>query len=143
MKINYFAYGPNINHDFMKKNCPNAKPLGVGYIKDYALSFVGYAGNAIATIIQKPGSTVPVLVWEIEKDERALILNQTTLPLSYKSEEIKAQFNSETIKGFVYLPRNPLNSNVPDEKYFEIIKQGYEQNGLDSSVLYDALSCAT
>ena len=61
----YIAYGSNINLEQMKYRCPHSKIVGTSEIKDYELEFRG-----VATIVSSKGSTVPVLIWEL--DERDL-----------------------------------------------------------------------
>ena len=64
----YIAYGSNLSVGQMAYRCPDAKVIGTAVIKDYALLFKG-----CATIEQRKGKKVPVLIWEISpSDEKSL-----------------------------------------------------------------------
>ena len=66
----YIAYGSNLNLEQMAFRCPTAKVVGKSELKDYELLFRGGRRGAVATVEPKAGSTVPILVWEIQKQER-------------------------------------------------------------------------
>ena len=69
----YIAYGSNLNLGQMARRCPTARVIGKGEIKDHELLFRGGSLSAVATVEPKAGSSVPVLIWEIEpEDERNL-----------------------------------------------------------------------
>lgn len=67
----YIAYGSNLNLEQMAFRCPTAKVVGKSELKDYELLFRGGRRGAVATVEPKAGSTVPVLVWEIQKKDEA------------------------------------------------------------------------
>lgn len=72
MKRIYIAYGSNMNVGQMADRCPDSRLLGVSQIDGYALEFHG-GGGAVATIVPREDSRVPVVLWEIsERDERNL-----------------------------------------------------------------------
>ena len=71
----YIAYGSNLNLEQMAFRCPTAKVVGKSELKDYELLFRGGRRGAVATVEPKAGSTVPVLIWEIQnRDEASLDL---------------------------------------------------------------------
>ena len=58
----YIAYGSNINLKQMAYRCPHSKVVGTSEIKDYELEFRG-----VATIVPSKGTSVPVLIWELDE----------------------------------------------------------------------------
>ena len=133
-KKKYVAYGSNLNVCQMARRCPNATVFGIGKIKDYQLTFRG-----VATIVPEQGREVPVAVWEIdERDEKSLDIYDG-YPSFYRKETIAVEMeNGETIDGMVYI----MNSGIPhqpSQTYYEVIKQGYHDVGLDTKYLDEAL----
>lgn len=69
----YIAYGSNLNLAQMIARCPSASVYAKGVLNNWELVYRGSKANSHATIIRKQGSTVPVLVWEIQPtDEHRL-----------------------------------------------------------------------
>ena len=62
----YIAYGSNLNLVQMAARCPSARVYAKGVLNNWELVFRGAKRNSHATIERKSGSTVPVLVWEIQ-----------------------------------------------------------------------------
>lgn len=133
-KKKYVAYGSNLNVCQMARRCPNATVFGIGKIRDYQLTFRG-----VATIVPEQGRVVPVAVWEIdERDEQSLDIYEG-YPSFYRKETIPVEMvNGETIDGMVYI----MNSGIPHQPspyYYDVIKQGYHDVGLDTKYLDEAL----
>lgn len=130
----YIAYGSNLNIAQMKRRCPTAKLVGVSEIKDYELVFRG-----VATIEKKKGSRVPVGVWEIEEnDEKALDLYEG-YPRFYKKEDFNIDLDGEKIEAMAYVMTPGHRLGMPSDYYFNVIYQGYKDNGLDVNVLNEAV----
>lgn len=62
----YIAYGSNLNLAQMAARCPSASVYAKGVLNNWELVYRGRKTNSHATIIRKRGSTIPVLVWEIQ-----------------------------------------------------------------------------
>lgn len=67
----YIAYGSNLNLPQMALRCPTAEVVGKSELKDYELLFRGGRRGAVATVEPKEGSSVPVLLWKIRKQDEA------------------------------------------------------------------------
>ena len=69
----YIAYGSNLNVHQMRMRCPSARRIGTSELKGYELLFKGSKTGSYLTVEKKPGSSVPVGVWEVtQADEKAL-----------------------------------------------------------------------
>ncbi len=84
----------------MAYRCPHSKVVGTSEIKDYELEFRG-----VATIVPNKGARVPVLIWELELDERDLpTLNKYEgYPSFYRQEKMTFEMDGKTYEGMAYL----------------------------------------
>ena len=71
----YIAYGSNLSVGQMAYRCPDAKVIGTAVIEDYALLFKG-----CATIEQREGKKVPVLIWEISPVTKKTLTAMRAIP---------------------------------------------------------------
>lgn len=141
----YLAYGSNLNVEQMKRRCPTARPVGVGFIDGYELLFKGSKTGSYLTIEPKENSKVPVAVWEVTAgDERNLDLYEG-FPRFYYKKNCKIKFKetghsgkSRTVNAFVYIMHEDRPIGVPTMYYMETCEQGYKDFGMDEVTLWEA-----
>ena len=135
----YVAYGSNINVAQMERRCPTAEIVGTGWIDDHYLTFGGRTESAVATVKPRKGSKVPVLVWTVEeRDERSLDRYEG-FPHFYRKEMVPVRMDDgRNLDCMVYL-LNPKISGIPSEFYVDIIREGYQDVGLDEAYLDKAV----
>lgn len=129
----YLAYGSNINLEQMARRCPNSKVIGTAMIPDYELEFRG-----VATIVPKKGAEVPVLMWEIDQQDELNLNSYEGFPRLYRKEIFEMEVNGKMREGMAYL-MNYKGIAPPTSQYYNGIKKGYEDNGMDTKYLHDAL----
>ena len=129
----YLAYGSNINLEQMARRCPNSKVIGTAMIPDYELEFRG-----VATIVPKKGAEVPVLMWEIDQQDELNLNHYEGFPRLYRKEIFEMKVNGKIREGMAYLV-NYKGVAPPTAQYYNGIKKGYEDNGMDTKYLHDAL----
>lgn len=135
MKKYYLAYGSNLNVEQMKHRCPDAKPIGTAWIRDYQLLFKGSKTGSYLTIEKAEKSKVPVAVWEVsEADERRLDLYEGYPNFYYKKEmelPVKLHENGKTkpITAFVYIMHEERPLGIPSSYYVRTCVQGYRDFG--------------
>ena len=135
----YVAYGSNLNILQMKHRCPTAKLCGTGTVANYQLQFKGRPQSAFATISPKEGSSVPVAVWELQpRDERALDLYEG-YPSHYFKQDIPVRMDSKEVVGMAYIMDLKMDHGLPSLDYYQTVQEGYEDCGLDVSVLEQAV----
>lgn len=135
----YVAYGSNLNMQQMAYRCPSAQFVGAGTIEGYELQFKGSPRGAHATIAPKEGSCVPVGVWKIQpRDERRLDLYEG-FPCYYFKQQIPVQMEGKSIQGMVYIMDQRHDFGLPSRNYYETVREGYRDCGLDTAVLEKAL----
>ena len=138
----YFAYGSNINLDQMAYRCPNATVIGPVTLEGYELTFRGRTdGNGVANIEPKSGASVPGLLWSITPDcERALDRYEGTPRLYVQQDVTVRDAGGKEYTVMAYIMTDMLREpSLPSPFYFQGIREGYRQNGMDEKPLEDAL----
>ena len=141
----YVAYGSNLNKAQMRYRCPTAEFVGTGVIEGYELQFKGALHNAYATIAPKEGSNVPVGIWTIQRaDEKRLDLYEGYHENGhsfYDKEQISVKLaDGSSITGMVYIMDPKMDFGNPSAGYYNTVHRGYEDCGLDTTVLDQAVS---
>ena len=129
----YIAYGSNINLEQMAYRCPHSKVVGTAEIKDFELEFRG-----VATIVPNKGTSVPVLIWELDERDLPNLNRYEGYPRLYRQEKMSFELNGKSCKGMAYL-MNYGELSPPSQMYYNTILQGSRENGLDESYLIPAL----
>lgn len=133
----YVAYGSNLSVEQMAFRCPEAKIVGKAILKDWKLVF-----RTHADIEPCVGSSVPVLVWEINPLDERNLDRYEGYPFYYikKNLEVKRTDTGEKVKAMVYVMAKGRKASVPPTKhYYDLIAEGYDRFGFDKSVLERAL----
>lgn len=142
MKRIYIAYGSNMHLRQMADRCPDSKPLGTSWIDGYSLEFHGRDGGAVATIVPRKDSRVPIVLWEIsEQDERNLDRYEG-FPRLYFKKDFRVYLGKRKVSAFAYIMSSGYDVGVPSEYYYNIILEGYTDNDIDTKPLFAALFAA-
>ena len=142
----YIAYGSNLNVRQMRMRCPTARIIGTSVLKDYELLFKGSKTGSYLTVEKKPGSTVPVAVWEVaENDEKALDRYEGFPNFYYKKEltlPIKGIRTGKIRKRrvFVYIMHEDHLLGIPTSHYMNTCLEGYRIFGFEEAILDKALN---
>lgn len=144
----YLAYGSNLNVRQMSRRCPDARPVGTAWIKDYELLFKGSRTGAFLTIEPKKGARVPVGVWEVSDDDiRNLDVYEGCPAFYYRTDmtlEMKPfKGRKETIEAFVYIMHEERVIEIPSNAYMETCFVGYTNFGFNHGYLIDAFRKST
>ncbi len=132
----YVAYGSNINLTQMAFRCPHSRIVGTAMVKGWELEFRG-----VATIVPKPDTEVPVLLWELDPRDIPALNRYEGFPHLYRQQEIEVETENGTAKGMVYL-MNRGQISPPSDGYLQTIWDGYKANGMDTSYLLEAAARA-
>lgn len=136
----YVAYGSNLNMRQMRGRCPGSVFVGTGEIQNYELQFKGSLHGAHATIAPREGASVPVAIWKIQKrDENRLDMYEGYHEKGYcyyDKEQIPVKMDDGgSITGMVYIMDREMKFGIPSKSYYDIVRQGYKDCGLDTAVL--------
>ena len=128
----YLAYGSNLHIEQMQRRCPTAEVLGTSTLHGYRLVF-----NGVATIEPDPDRSVPVLLWDIKPADEIPLDRYEGYPRLYRRETVQVELDGRIVDAMVYI-MNPKGTAPPSPYYYDVIRQGYETNGLDTAVLKQA-----
>ena len=134
-KILYAAYGSNINLEQMAYRCPNSTVAGTAMLKGYELQFRHHA-----TIELNVDAEVPILLWELDSQDERFLDKYEGWPKYYRKESITLELNGESVEAMIYIMNGDRPLESPTAQYYDIIEQGYRENGLDTSYLETALA---
>jgi gamma-glutamylcyclotransferase (GGCT)/AIG2-like uncharacterized protein YtfP len=131
-----FAYGMNTNLTSMMLRCRNAKCLGETILPNYRLDFRYHLD-----VTPYANSYVEGVMWELDPNDLKTIDQVEGYPDYY----VRALFSpyrkylGSTFSAWTYFMRGKPNLDYPDERYFNMVLEGYRQNKLDTDQLYQAL----
>lgn len=131
----YVAYGSNLNLKQMAWRCPTAKIVGTGVLKDYELLFRGSSYAAFATVEPKEGASVPVVIWEIGKEDEKSLDRYEGYPKFYGKEFIPVETKHGTESIMVYIMNEGQKIGNPSKFYLNTIMEGYKEAGFDIAIL--------
>ena len=135
----YLAYGSNLNLSQMAGRCPTAKVVGVSELKDYKLLFRGPTGGAVATVEPSKGDSVPVLIWEITKNDEAALDRYEGFPFLYRKESLTVKIKGRKRKVMAYIMNEGRSLGQPSMYYYSVIHDGYTTQDFDNETLKAAL----
>jgi AIG2-like family len=99
----YFAYGSNMHRDVMATHAPNAVPLGVGALANYAFVITA---DGYASIEPKQRRTVYGVLWRIESRDRVrLDAWENVAGGLYRAEILPVQHVSRRYSALTYTAR--------------------------------------
>ena len=117
----------------MKRRCKDSVFLKKFNLKDFRLTFRSI--YRAADIEKKKNSIVPGGIFEISKsDEKKLDLYED-FPILYKKIYIK--YYSKLMMTYTMVKKSEFR--YPTERYFNVVKQGYKDCGLDQKYLLTAV----
>lgn len=133
----YAAYGSNINLEQMAYRCPNSRVVGVAYVRGYQLVF-----NTHADIIPLKGSTVAVLLWEVDDADWRSLDRYEGYPKYYIKQTITAELeDSSTEECIAYvMAKDRKGFEMPYKTYYDGIAIGYMENNIPLDYLDDGLN---
>lgn len=135
----YIAYGSNLNLAQMTARCPSARVYAKGVLNNWELVYRGTEKNSHATIERNPGSTVPVLVWEIQPIDEYRLDIYEGYPRYYFKKNIMVDINGRKKNAMVYIMDKRRLPGRPSASYIETIRQGYIDNKMDISIFEKSL----
>ena len=129
----YFAYGSNLNLFQMKRRCKDSIFLKKINLKDFKLTF--RSKYRAADIEAKKNSIVPGALFEISKSDEKKLDVYEDFPILYK----KYYFYHYGKKVMTYTMVKKTPFRYPTERYFNVVKRGYEDCNLNIKYLKRAL----
>jgi hypothetical protein len=138
----YLAYGSNLNRTQMRHRCPDAYPVGKTVLPNYQLVF----RRGVLTIEPEHGSSVPVVVWAISREDERRLDRYEGFPRLYYKHEFPLVFTGESrgkateiiVDGMAYIMTDGYPIQEPSILYMMTCMKGYDDFGLDMTPLFEA-----
>jgi len=141
-KYLYFCYGSNLHVGQMGFRCPKAKLLGAAILKDYVLEFRGADGSAVANVRKVGGSLVVGGMWEITDKCLVALDIYEGYPTLYKRIMVDVEMGGEIYQAITYIMVRKYMIGTPSKRYFNVIREGFEDFNLEMSSFIDAVEMA-
>lgn len=138
----YIAYGSNMDTRQMAVRCPKAKLIGTSEVEGYRLLFKGSKTGAYATIEKAEGYKVPVLVWEITKEDEINLDRYEGFPTFYYKKDLAILVNGKRKIAMVYIMDEQRMLKSPWHWYYIVIKEAYAKFRFDMNILEEALDAS-
>lgn len=135
----YIAYGSNLNLEQMASRCPSARIYAKGILNNWELVYRGSRTNSHATIIRKPGASIPVLVWDIQPADEYRLDIYEGYPRYYFKKNIMVTIGDAKRKAMVYIMNEKQLPGRPSAQYVKTILRGYIDNDMDIGILQRSL----
>ncbi|MCD8354972.1 MAG: gamma-glutamylcyclotransferase [Clostridia bacterium] len=137
----YIAYGSNLSMKAMKLRTPDARVVGTAMLQDYELVFRYYV-----TVEPKPGSEVPVLIWEITREDEENLDYYEGYPKLYFKKNVTlpvTPIDGEepcNLTAMVYIMcKGQYPRRLPSARYYRVLKDSYSFACFDEAYLKAAL----
>jgi cation transport regulator ChaC len=134
-RVNYFAYGSNLNPAQMERRCPGTRMVGIGTLVAARISFTGYSmgwQGGVATLLEDDDEMVQGVVWSIPVDEVPVLDRCEGVAAGIYTKEmmtIRLEQGGE-VEALVYVHTETRYSN-PSTLYMTSILNGYQTFGFD------------
>lgn len=138
--VHYFAYGSNMNPDFLEKRTLSSKSsltFERTVLRDYQLVFnIGVDSFGMAASVEpKKGGNTHGLTYKLSLPQFNLLLASEGFPVGYKIEPVKVKpYSGEgSIDALTLRSGNGLDSGKPSERYLKLLQKGAKDQDLDAS----------
>jgi len=131
----YFAYGMNTNQEEMRHRCPQARAIGAARLLDHTFRFAQHAD-----VVVEPGCYVDGVLWDIT-DQCLQALDQLEgYPYYYNRAELEVDFEGHVFHATTYFMHDGHEDALPSQGYFDMVLEGYVDNGVPVDQLHNALT---
>jgi gamma-glutamylcyclotransferase (GGCT)/AIG2-like uncharacterized protein YtfP len=132
--MKYAAYGMNTNLHSMSGRCPGARCLGPALLPDYRFRFAHHAD-----VVPEVGGQVHVVLWEITRSDLASLDRLEGWPVYYDRDWVPVIWQGQTISALTYYMQPGAPDGPPGQSYWDMLTEGYVENGIRTDQLYQAL----
>ena len=129
----YFAYGANMAYSSMKSRCPLAEPVHKMTLRGWRLDFGHHA-----TIVRDTDAVCDGFLWKITEHCEENLDAFEGYPTYYE----KVYLEQDGLPFMAYEMVDISRGAYPMQSYIELLREGYDNWGLDHQLLDDALGYA-
>ncbi len=135
--VKIFAYGSNLHLQRMCARVPSARPIAIGFVTHYRISFhkrsVDGSAKADACYTADPDDRVWGVIYEIDSDEKPILDRYEFLGTGYELEAVEVvASNRQPIEAMIYvaLPEAIDHDCEPYYWYLQFVIRGAVQHRL-------------
>lgn len=132
----HFAYGSNLNLNFLNQYVPSAEYVMKAYLPNFEVQFRFWSKKrqgGISSIIEKPGGMVHGVIYECdEEDMKKMDVLESVNQGLYKRETFKVLGEDQNwYDADLYRVVKPQGPFTPARSYVELMLSGAKAHGLD------------
>jgi gamma-glutamylcyclotransferase (GGCT)/AIG2-like uncharacterized protein YtfP len=136
----YAAYAGNMDPERMLARAPHSPHAGVGWLQGWRLTFggedLGWEG-ALATVVEEPGATVFVAVYDItDADEEALDDWEGSDLGLYTKIRVRVSMLEGDVTAWLYV-LDTYEGGLPSARYLELVAEAAEAAGAPDDYVAD------
>ena len=133
--MRHFGYGSNLNMEFLRGYCPSAELVMKAYLPNHEVQFRFWSERrqgGISTIIEKPGSLVHGVIYEVPENELLDLDVLESVPQGlYRRETfLVLGEDGEWHEADLYRVTEPKGPFTPSRGYVELMLAGARAHGL-------------
>ncbi len=129
----YAAYGSNLNKGQMLQRCPKSEPFGSIVLDKFRLTFKG-----VADMEKNKSYKILLGIYKISQKCEIALDGYEEFPNIYKKYYFYYIMKGKKQKLMYYAMNKSFDYAVPSKKYFNVIKQGFNDWGFDVNNLIEA-----
>lgn len=133
--MHHFGYGSNLNMEFLRGYCPGAQFVMKAHLPNYEVQFRFWSERrqgGISTIIEKPGSLVHGVIYDVPEDELLELDVLESVPQGLYRRETFLVFgeDGEWHEADLYRVAKPKGPFTPSRSYVELMLAGAKTHRL-------------
>ena len=117
----FFSYAPPLTPAQIRRVCPGARLLGVGYLEGHTLAFPRYSTKhrgGVAGALRAAGEKVWGALYDVTEAHLATLDRHLEVPYAYHREEMEVVKENGRAKAWVYLA-NRTGAFLPHPSYVQ------------------------
>ena len=130
-----FTYGINTNIKHMATMCPNARLIGTAILPNHSLVFKRHCD-----IEAHQGAQCTGVLWEIDQTVLDTLDTFEGYPTYYERKFVEVWYKAERVTAMVYYMTPAHDYSLPSDGYFQEVREGYVENGIDTIQLIYAVA---
>ena len=130
-----FTYGINTNAEHMSRLCPTARKLGTAVLPNYSLVFKRHCD-----VETHQGAQCAGVLWEVDQEALDTLDTFEGYPTYYERKYVEVWFGTERVTALVYYMTPGHEYRLPSDGYFQDVRAGYINNGIDTTQLIYAVA---
>jgi hypothetical protein len=132
-RINYLAFGSNMDPVQMTARCPSARYVRSVVVPEHAIKFAGWSTRwygAVATFEPKRGATLPGVLWTLTPEDVLMLDGYEGVPMVYDRAFVRTlDDDARERNALTYRMVNETTVAPPSFRYVEQIARAYLREG--------------